>query len=109
MYHIPPEMLTSAYNQQLFSLMAKHLHACLTPLLNMDVLIFWLMVGMHLHLSLTCHQHKDKNHDHRELHVVLTAVWDISIDMPHSVDTCACAQVVFIFPVQSRLLQIFGL
>ena len=66
MHHIPIEMLVSAYNQQLFLLMAKQLHTWHTPILNMDVLAFWLMVVMYLHLSLTCHQHKDANHDHKE-------------------------------------------
>lgn len=39
-----------------------------TPLLNMDVLIFLLMVMIHLHpssSSLTRHKHWDKNYDHR--------------------------------------------
>ena len=48
MHHIPIEMLVSAYNQQLFLLMAKQLHTWHTPLLNMDVLAFWLMVVMYL-------------------------------------------------------------
>ena len=53
------------YNQQLFSIMTKHLHTWYIPLLDMDVFIFLLMVVMHLHLFLSCHQHNDKNYDHR--------------------------------------------